>query len=147
VTRTPALERRLNHVATLLVGISGIAYAAFKWLLPPPQDDPFAVVNHPLQPHALTLHVLAAPLGVLAVGMLLRGHVLPRLQSPAFRRSRRTGILLAATCVPMIASGYLLQVTTSEGLRRAWLVTHLVTGFAWMLGWLAHFVSARRALA
>ena len=144
--RTAPLERWSNHVATALLSVTGVALFVFRRVLDRPADDPFAITSHPLEPHALTLHVLAAPLGVLAVGMLLRHHVLARLLDAGFRRSRRSGWMLAATALPMIASGYLLQVAVAEGWRRAWLVTHLATGGAWMIAWLLHFASARRRL-
>ena len=145
--RTAPLERWSNHVATALLSLSGVALFVFRRILEPPADDPFAVASHPLEPPALALHVLAAPLGVLAIGMLLRHHVLARLLDAGFRRSRRSGWMLAATALPMIASGYLLQVAVAEGWRKAWLWTHLVTGGAWMLAWLLHFASARRLRA
>lgn len=142
--RTPLLERWSNHVATALLSVSGIALFVYRSVLEPPADDPFAIASHRLEPLALSLHVLAAPLGVLALGMLVRNHVLPRLRDTGFKRSRRSGILLSATAIPMIASAYLLQVSVAEGWRRAWLVTHLVTSAAWMIGWLLHLWSARR---
>jgi hypothetical protein len=141
--RTPAWERLTNHAATLALGLTGAAYAFFAYALHPPKDS-FSVVNHPWQPHALHAHVLAAPVGVLAVGLLLRQHVIARLANPGFRRSRRSGILLAALAAPMIVSGYLLQVMTSEGGLLAARITHWVTGAAWILGWLFHLRSARR---
>lgn len=139
--RTPALERWCNHAATGALAITGVALAVMMAL--PEPDDPFAVVRHPLQPAMLAGHVLAAPLGVLGIGLLLRHHVLARLLDAAFRRSRRSGWTLVLTATPMVISGYLLQVTTSEGWREAWLVTHLVTGGAWCVGWIAHLGSAR----
>jgi hypothetical protein len=145
--RTPALQRWSNHVATALLSISGVALFVFRSVLEPPADDPFAVASHPWEPHALTLHVLAAPLGVLALGMLVTHHVVPRLRDRGFKRSRRSGILLSVTAVPMIASAYLLQVSVAEGWRRAWLLTHLATSAAWMIGWLLHLLSARRSRA
>jgi hypothetical protein len=145
--RTPRLERWTNHASTFVLGLTGIALFAFRYLMDPPADDPFAVASHPLEPASLAVHVIAAPFGVLGAGMLVRGHVLARLQDRTLRRSRATGWALALTAAPMILSGYLLQVSVSEGLRRAWLVIHLVTGAAWLVGWLLHLVSARRALA
>ncbi|HXO18770.1 MAG TPA: hypothetical protein VOA87_02470, partial [Thermoanaerobaculia bacterium] len=67
------LEAWTVHAATILVGSTGLVYAWMRYLLAP--ADPFAVVNHPLQPLVQHLHVLAAPLLVFAVGLIWRRHV------------------------------------------------------------------------
>ncbi len=146
-SRTPAFERVFNHVATALVTVTGIAYAAIAYTPAAPSADPFAVVSHPAQSWALAAHVLVAPASLIGLGLLLRHHVLARILNPGFRRSRKSGWMLVLTAVPMIASGYLLQVSAEPWWRRAWLVAHLVASAAWVLGWILHVVSARRGLA
>ena len=76
-------EAWLVHVANLLVGGTGIAYALFRYVLKP--DDPFASA-HPCQAPAQHAHVVVAPLLVFALGMLpramealYRSHVIPSL--------------------------------------------------------------------
>lgn len=141
--RTPLAERILHHAAALTVGLSGLAYAWMKYLTAPPENA-FSVVNHPLQPTALHLHVLSAPVLVFAVGILWRDHVWARLRNSGRRRGRASGTALTLLLVPMIASGYLLQTTTSEALHTVLVGTHLVTGGAWLVGYAAHAVSALR---
>ncbi len=123
----PAAQRALHHAATVLVGLSGVVYGWMKLVLPEP-EDPFTLVRHPLQPWALDLHVLAAPLFLLALGIILREHILARLADPRRRRGRRSGVLAALLLVPMIASGYLLQTATMEWWRMVLLITHLTSG-------------------
>ena len=141
--RTPAFDRWANHLAALLVGGIGVVLAVMKYLLEPPPDA-FTVVNHPWQPAALHLHVLASPLLLLALGLLLRPHVASRLARRGFRRSRRSGLGLAAVLAPLVASGYLLQPASGEGSRRALVAIHLAGGLGWIALHVAHAVVARR---
>lgn len=136
------LEAWCVHVATLLVGGSGLVYAWMRYLLTP--SDPYAVVNHPLQPAVQHLHVLAAPLLVFAAGVIWRRHVWVGWTLGGAER-RRSGVGLALSLAPMIVSGYLLQTTTGEGWHRTWLVVHLVTSGLWLVGYLWHQLGARRA--
>ena len=129
----------LQHVANLLVGGTGLAYFALKHATT--SDDPFAVVNHPLQPMAQHLHVLAAPLLVFAAG-LATSHALSRLST-----ARRTGLLMLGGFVPMAASGYLLQVAVEPAWRAAWMWIHLVSGAAWAVGYVVHVVRTARPAA
>ncbi len=137
----PVAQRALHHTATALVGLSGVAYGWMKFMLPEP-DDPFTLVRHPLQPWALDLHVLVAPLFLLALGVILREHVLARLADPRRRRGRRSGLLAALLLVPMIASGYLLQTGTIEWWRTVLLVTHLTSGALFLGVYLIHLGAA-----
>ncbi len=138
----PAFDRFLQHGSTLLVGVSGLVYFWMRYLLPE-SEDPFRVARHPLQPTFLEIHVLAAPLFVLAVGLIFRNHILARLRLPLRRRSRRSGWMATLLLAPMIASGYLLQTTTSEGWRWGLLLVHLGSGGLFLLMYLMHLVAAR----
>jgi hypothetical protein len=135
--RTPVLERVFHHFATALVALTGIAYFVLKDLVEP-DPEAFSVLSHPWQPHAQHLHVLFAPLLVLSLGVLLRDHVLGRLRNPSRKRSRRTGWTLALSVLPMIATGYLLQVTIDEGWRSFWKWSHLATSLLFLAGYLIH---------
>lgn len=128
-------ERWLIHFSNLLVGGTGLVYAVMKYLMEP--ASPFSVINHPLQPLVLTLHLVAAPLLVLAVGILWKGHISERLRhgQPAGRAS---GISLALTFLPMVLSGYLLQTASAPFWRQAWLAVHLTTSGIWLLMFSAH---------
>lgn len=123
------------HAATLLVGGTGLVYAWMRFLVTP--ADPFAVVNHPWQPLVQHLHVLAAPALVFALGLVWRAHVVAGLRLGVGER-RRSGVGLALSALPMVASGYLLQTTTAPEWRRIWLWVHLATGALWLAGYLVH---------
>jgi hypothetical protein len=133
----------LHHLATGLTGLSGVGYAWMKYVLPAP-EDPFTLVNHPWQPLALQLHVLAGPLFLLAVGMILRAHVLTRLAGHG-RRGRWSGVLAAGLLPPMVGSGYLLQTVTSETWRQGLLLVHLGCGLLFLATYLIHLGGALAA--
>ena len=133
-------EAWLNHASVLLVGGTGIVYGWMKYFAEP--EDEFAIVNHPWQPDVQHLHVLLAPLSVLAVGMLWRKHIWARVRS-GFKARRPTGLLLTAIVFPMIFSGYLLQVSVEEFWRTAWIWVHVATSVLWIVGYGVHQVSRR----
>src|SRR6185503_11753473 len=84
-------ERTLLNVSTGLVALTGAVYFCMKYLMT--GDDPFSVVHHPLQPHALSLHVLLAPVLVFALGLITREHIIGYLLEARQRRGRATGIV------------------------------------------------------
>lgn len=135
-------EARFSHLATIAVGATGLVYGWMRYFAEP--EDPFAVVNHPAQPFFLHAHIVLAPLLVLAVGLIWRLHVWERVRS-GFRARRRSGLGLAAVVFPMIASGYLLQVSESEGWRTAWIVVHVATSLFWIAVYVWHQSSRRVA--
>ena len=128
------------HVSNALVGGTGIVYAWMRYFAR--AADEFAVVNHPLQPTFQQLHILAAPLLVFASGLIFQRHILARVRS-GFRPRRPTGLLLASLLVPMIASGYLLQTSSTEPWRTVWIAVHLATSVLWIAGYAIHLLSPR----
>lgn len=137
-----AWQRWASHLTSAVVVASGLALFWMKYVLE--TDDPFAVVNHPWQPAALALHVVASPVLLVVFGALLEGHVLRKLRNGPQPSSRRSGIGAWWTFVGMALSGYLLQVTTAESLRTVLLVLHLVSGAVFAGAYTAHVVSSVR---
>jgi len=128
------------HAANLLVGGTGIAWAVLRYGFE--SEDPYALANHPLEPLARHAHVLLAPLLVFACGLIWQAHVWPRVRG-GFAQRRSSGLALASTCAPMIASGYLLQIAESDGWRAAWLWVHLASSALWITAYVLH-LSTRR---
>src|SRR2546423_14993428 len=95
-------------------------------------DDPFAVVNHPWQPHMLTAHVLLGPIAVFAFGWTFAVHTLPSLRRGA--PNRASGIWTIVLIVLMVASGYLVQVSTEDATRHAFAVAHWITSGLFVVG-------------
>jgi hypothetical protein len=136
-----AFEKWLLHLSVGTAGGTGLAYLFMKHVLK--SEDPFSVVNHPWQPHVLAAHVLLTPLLIFSLGLIAREHILGRFIDPRPHRSRRSGVATLTLALPMAASGYLAQVSTSEPLRRALVLVHVVSGCLFALLFLAHLVAAR----
>ncbi len=130
-----------THSATFLVGASGLTYAVMRYLLRP--ADPYAVVNHPWQPAVQHLHLLTAPLLVFACGLIWQHHICPGLGRG--RTSRWwSGAATSASLVPMIVSGYLIQITVADSWRAVWVAVHVVASVLWIGGYALHFAGRWR---
>ena len=128
-------ERRLLDIANVLVGGTGLVYAAMKYLMDP--RDEWAVVNHPWQPHVQHIHVVVTPFLIFLVGLLWKDHVSEKLRNNG-SRGRATGLSLAFQLLPMVLSGYLVQISVSESWRTVWIWIHIITGALWCLSVVAH---------
>ena len=141
------VERWLLDLSIGISAVTGLVYYAMKeWMRP---RDPFSVLGHPWQPHALALHVLAGPVVIFALGLIAREHVFERIVTGKPLTGRRTGLLIAGLGIPMIASGYALQVVTATAGRRALALVHLLTGLVFALLFVGHLLATaarRRAL-
>jgi hypothetical protein len=135
-------EAWTHHAANLLVGGTGLVYAWMLYLVVP--EDPFALVNHDWQPELHALHIVTAPLLVFAAAVSWQRHIWARVRA-GYPHRRKTGLVLFALFWPMVLSGYLLQVAVDDGLRSAWLVTHLASSGLWMLSYVVHQLSHRPA--
>lgn len=136
-----AFERALLNASTGLVALSGGVYFYMKYLMK--GDDPFSVFHHPLQPHALSLHVLLAPVLIFALGLIARGHIIGYFLEPRQRRGRATGLVAVSLAAPMIVSGYLMQVLTDPGPRRILCITHLAGGVLYVALFAGHLAVSR----
>jgi len=106
-------------------------------------DDPFTAVHHPLEPWSLDVHVLAAPVLVFAFGWIFKDHVLAKLTAGGVP-ARRSGVLGVILFVPMVLSGYLLQVVTRESLHAPLVVIHLISGGLFALTYGIHLLLAHK---
>jgi uncharacterized membrane protein YidH (DUF202 family) len=128
------------HVAVALTAITGVVFAAMKYFMK--SDDPFSVVNHPLQPHMLAAHVLIAPALLFLLGWTFSNHMLPKVRFGT-AKNRRTGIGGMILIVPMTLSAYLLQVSTNETLREVMAWAHWISSAAFLLAYLIHLLNGR----
>lgn len=139
---------RFLHASTLAIGGTGLVWAWMRFLYdagPEPEDLELLLEwtgSHPAEPLVRTLHLVAAPLSVFAVGLIWAGHVAPRLLKPWARRM--TGLTLALLMGPMVLSGVLLQTAASPESRDIWLWVHLASSGVWLLGYLVHQLRPRR---
>lgn len=118
------------HVSALVLGGTGLVYGWLRYFTV--DENEFAVYNHPSEPALRDVHILIAPLALFLWGLIWRTHVWARFRS-GMRHRRKTGIALLVLILPMVFSGYGLQVAVEEGVRDFWIVTHAVTGTAWIV--------------
>lgn len=141
MTRT---EKVLIHGSTWAVTGTGLVYGWMRYFMH--SDDPFSVVNHPWQPMALSWHVMAAPLLVFAMGLIAQDHIFARIKNEPPVPSRRSGLTGALLVVPMILSGYGLQVASEVLTRKILVGVHVVSSVMFILVYVVHVVLARQAL-
>jgi hypothetical protein len=135
-------EAWFAHASAVLVGGTGLVYGWMRYFATP--TDEFAVVNHPWQPTAHTTHILFAPLLVFACGLLWREHVWKRVRT-GYPTRRKTGLVLFASFLAMVASGYLLQTAVEETWKLTWIWVHGVTSCVWLGSYIVHQFSGKDA--
>lgn len=125
---------------TIVTAASGVLFFLLKHFYVP--ADPFAVEGHPLQTFSLKLHILAGPLLVFIGGVLYTTHVRPYLFGGR-RANRPSGLVMIATFVVMVVSGYSLQTFSSPVGHQIALVLHLGSSGLFLGGFVSHFVVSR----
>lgn len=133
-------ERWLIWLSTAATLVTGLVYWWMKDFMTP--VEPWAVINHPLQPWVLKAHILVAPLLVFAVGLITTGHIWRHWRT-GVKKGRRSGLIAAVTFGALVVSGYLLQVITAETLLRALGWTHLGLGMFYSAGLALHWPTTR----
>jgi hypothetical protein len=96
----------------------------------------FGPEAHPWLSAAQHLHVLVAPVLVFTLGMMVRGHLWPRLRGGT--EGRRTGLSAALLIAPMVFSGYGLQVSASPLWRSVLGWTHGISATVFLLAYIGH---------
>jgi len=118
-------QRGLLYASTAAAALSGVGYFYMKRFMTP--TDPWAVINHPLEPWLLKAHILTAPLMLFAVGLITTQHIWRSLKSN-LPTGRRTGLIAAVAFVPLALTGYLIQIVASPLALDVLGWTHLVLG-------------------
>src|SRR5439155_8043324 len=126
------------HILTLIVTVSGVVYFWMKYQLK--TDDPFSVINHPWQPAMLKTHILAAPLFILAAGIMINSHIVKKLQNKSARTNRVSGLILLLSFALMVASGYLLQAVSGPALTPVLAGLHIAAGILFAGAYFTHQV-------
>ena len=127
--------RWLVWSSSLLTGATGVVYWWMKNVLV--SDDPWAVVNHPLQPWVLKAHILVAPVMVFAVGLITLDHVW-RHYREGVRAGRSSGLTALWLFAHMVLSGYLVQAVTDATWLSVLVWLHVGTGVAYLTGLALH---------
>jgi hypothetical protein len=135
------VEKWLVWVGSLLVTITGTVYLVMKYWLPEPPG--FSVIRHPLQPLFLKLHILTAPILLIALGAIGGRHIWRHIAAGT-RQGRKSGWSAVLVIMPMIMTGYLLQVFSDERWVRLIALAHIVAGVAFVISFGVHQVVAVR---
>jgi len=130
------------QLCVLITALTGIVFAVMKYAMK--SDDPFAVVNHPLQPFMLSAHVVIAPFLVFGFGWIFANHIWPGFTS-GIARKRKSGLWSMAAIVPMVLSGYLLQVSTADATRQAMAIAHWISSALFVLAYAIHLLTKKSA--
>jgi hypothetical protein len=130
-----AFQKWLLLGSSAATAVTGVVYGWMRYLLEP--ADPWAVINHPLEPWVLKAHILVAPLLVFAFGVIAVDHVWKHFRCRV-PMGRRSGISAALFFAPMVVTGYLIQAVTHTGWLRALVIAHLATGAVYGAGLVLH---------
>ena len=137
------LQRHVLWWSTGLTFLTGAVYGWMKYMLEP--LDEWAVINHPLQPLVLKLHIVVAPTMVFAVGMVALSHIWPLWRS-GLPRGRTTGIWTALTFGPLVLTGSLIQSVTAPGWLTVVTWVHVTLGLLCAGLFAGHRVMVRRGI-
>ena len=124
-----------NHAALAAISLTGLAYGVFKYWVPSP--DPDSRAGHPMQPGLMKAHLLVAPFAVFGVGLLLRRHAVLKIRKGE-TSGRTTGLAMLWLFLPLVLTGYLVQVLVDPGITRAAGFTHAAIGALVVLGYAFH---------
>lgn len=147
-------ETRLQHVSNVLAITSGVLFAVAKYFpsvfpASTPVDE-YSRAGSTWEPPLHNAHVLVVPLLLFACGVIWKSHIVPKwnsvLNSHHRVRKKFSGLALLFVAIPMIATGYLIQVSVSEQLRYAFVVVHLATSAVWSLAYVRHATSRPSSL-
>ncbi len=131
-------ERWIVWASAAATALTGLAFFWAKYLIEP--AEPWAVVNHPLEPWFLKTHIVFAPVFVFAVGLIVARHIVPHIKQKIVR-GRRSGLVMVWTVLPMAVSGYLIQVVASPGWITGLVVLHVGTGVLFVAGLAGHGIA------
>ena len=84
-------------------------------------------------------------LALFAFGWTFAAHILPALTKRAPKRA--TGIWTMVFIGLMVASGYLMQVSTGDAARKAFAIAHWISSGLFVAGYVAHLIPLGRANA
>ncbi len=124
-----------NHAALAAVSLTGLAYGVARYFLHNP--DPDSRLGHPWQPGLAKAHILVAPLAIFGIGLLLRRHALARIRNGE-SNGRRTGVSMLWLVLPLVFSGYLVQVLVGWGAVRWTGWSHAALGVVFLLAYAFH---------
>ncbi|NIN72301.1 MAG: hypothetical protein GTO46_10380 [Gemmatimonadetes bacterium] len=135
-------ERWTLWLSAALSALTGIGLLWTKYFIQ--SDTEWAVINHPLQPVFLKAHILTTPVLAFALGLIATRHIWKHYRA-GITRGRKSGIVAMLATVPMVLTGYLIQVVTHLGFLRLLAVAHIALGLLFTVKLILHQAIVRRA--
>jgi len=129
------LEKWSLWVSFSFTAITGTGLLWTKYFMH--TDDPWAVVNHPLEPWLLKAHIVVAPALVFALGLISSKHIWQHFKA-RLAVGRRSGIVTVLMGAAMILTGYLIQVVTHSAPLQLLAISHIAVSFVFLVGFVAH---------
>jgi len=86
--------------------------------------------------------VVVAPLLVFAFGWIFGNHIAPGYANANVPK-RKSGLFNVTILLPMIASGYLLQIATADATRKAMAIAHWVTSAFFVIAYVVHLLTKK----
>ena len=124
------------HVAHLLVAGTGLVYGVLKYFFI--IEGEYGPEPHAAQGWWQHAHVITAPLLALLLGAFLRAHAWP-LWKKKIQEGRKSGIGLMGFILPMVFSGYLIQIAMSDLWRTIFVWIHVVVSCLWVVAYAVHY--------
>ena len=128
-------EKWMLWTSFALTAITGVGLLWTKYFMH--TTDPWAVINHPLQPWLLKAHIVAAPALIFALGLISAKHIWQHFKA-RIPVGRKTGIVTVLMAGMMILTGYLVQIVTQVVSLKVLAISHIALGFVFLAGFVAH---------
>jgi thiamine biosynthesis lipoprotein len=123
-----------------VVGITGVGLIWTRYFLA--SDDPFSIINHPMEPYLRNIHIFVAPLLLIAFGYYLRDHFFPRIYNGKYS-GKKSGLSIVLLISVQVVSGYWMQTTIDMDFRNILMIIHISAGLGFLFIMSIHFYTAR----
>jgi hypothetical protein len=131
--RLTITHQRVFYAVFLTLLATGLLWLVFHYF--EARQGEFGPEPHPLESWWLKLHGGAAMVALLALGSIIRGHIIGGWRG---RRNRSSGALLVAVAIVLIATGWALYYVGAPAVRPYISAAHWVLGTAAAVVLLAH---------
>lgn len=127
-------QSRLFWVTFFLTAVTGINLIFFRDFIPTGDSDTTL-----LQPY-IKIHILAAAAMLFSLGVVFTRHALPYIKTGK-SPGKKTGITLLSLSLPVVLSGYLLQIVYTPAWQAGSWWVHSITGIVFILLFFIHQIS------
>ncbi len=128
-------QYHLLWISIFLISYTGILLFIIKYFYPPLNE--YSIIHHPWEQFILKAHIIVSSVSVFAFGYVFAIHAIPYIIQKV-QKAVKSGMVIFVLVVPMILSGYFIQVIVHEW--SLWIVTwiHIITGIIFMLVFILH---------